>query len=116
MSSDIVGAPSTPGPTVITVDGVSKQFRLQKERIDSLKERVVAWRRPRTEEFWALKDVSLHIEKGMTYGLVGHNGSGKSTLLRLMAGIHRPTDGRVEVVMPEHPDFDDLPDLDRGVG
>ena len=85
---------STPA---IVVEDVSKQFRLQKERVDSLKERVLAWKRPKAEEFWALRGVSLEIPEGTTYGLVGHNGSGKSTLLRLMAGIHRPTKGRVQV-------------------
>ncbi len=49
------------------------------------------------EEFWALRDVSLRIEHGEALGLVGRNGSGKSTLLKLIAGIHRPTSGRLLV-------------------
>ena len=53
--------------------------------------------RPRIEDFWALRDVSLTVGRGEAVGLVGRNGSGKSTLLKLIAGIHRPTSGRVLV-------------------
>ena len=53
--------------------------------------------RPRVEDFWALRDVSLTVGRGEAVGLVGRNGSGKSTLLKLIAGIHRPTSGRVLV-------------------
>src|SRR5262249_20088016 len=49
----------------------------------------------RYSEFWAVRDVSLEIEAGTSFGLIGHNGSGKSTLLRLIAGIHPPTSGKV---------------------
>jgi ABC-type polysaccharide/polyol phosphate transport system ATPase subunit len=54
-------------------------------------------RRQSIEEFWALKGVSLKIDGGEAVGLIGRNGSGKSTLLKLIAGIHRPTDGRLLV-------------------
>jgi ABC-2 type transport system ATP-binding protein/lipopolysaccharide transport system ATP-binding protein len=76
---------------------VSKCFRLYRERAGTLKEAITArrGRKSRFEDFWALRDVSLSIPKGSTYGLIGHNGSGKSTLLRLMAGIHPPTSGEV---------------------
>ena len=49
------------------------------------------------EEFWALKNVSIEIEKGDFYGLVGINGSGKSTLLKTIAGVFKPTEGKVTV-------------------
>ena len=89
-------APSTAEPAIV-VDDVSKRFRLYKERSSSLKERVTALRRSVYDEYWALKDVSFAVPRGSTFGLIGHNGSGKSTLLRLMAGIHRPTSGKVHV-------------------
>lgn len=81
--------------SAIVVDGVSKKFRLYKERAGSLKEMITSRNFGRYEEFWALRDVSFEVEPGSVYGLVGHNGSGKSSLLRLIAGIQRPTSGRI---------------------
>jgi ABC-type polysaccharide/polyol phosphate transport system ATPase subunit len=45
----------------------------------------------------ALTDVSFSVAKGETFGVVGANGCGKSTLLKLVAGIFRPTSGRLDV-------------------
>ena len=44
---------------------------------------------------WALREVSLNVERGRPLVLLGKNGSGKSTLLRTMAGLLRPTGGEV---------------------
>jgi ABC-2 type transport system ATP-binding protein/lipopolysaccharide transport system ATP-binding protein len=46
----------------------------------------------------AVDDVSFQVEKGETFGLIGENGSGKSTLLKIIAGIAKPTAGRVRTV------------------
>ena len=81
----------------IVVNDVSKRFRLYKEKPSSLKERVTKFRGAVYEEYWALKDVSFEVPRGTTFGLIGHNGSGKSTMLRVMAGIHRPTKGSIDV-------------------
>ena len=43
----------------------------------------------------ALDDVTFHVEKGQTFGLIGENGSGKSTMLKIVAGIAKPSSGRV---------------------
>ena len=49
------------------------------------------------QEFLALKNVSLKIQKGESWGLVGLNGSGKSTLLKTISGILKPYKGSVSV-------------------
>ena len=50
-----------------------------------------------TKEFWALHDVSFHVDKGTLLGIIGSNGSGKSTILKVLAGIMPPTKGSVRV-------------------
>jgi ABC-2 type transport system ATP-binding protein len=81
--------------SAIEVDHVSKRFRLYHEQPRSLKERVIRAGRNTYEEFWALRDVAFDVAQGETLGLLGHNGSGKSTLLKCVAGILRPTEGRI---------------------
>jgi lipopolysaccharide transport system ATP-binding protein len=49
------------------------------------------------ESFHALRGLSFHVETGRTFGIIGRNGSGKSTMLKLIAGIGKPTSGRVAV-------------------
>jgi lipopolysaccharide transport system ATP-binding protein len=53
--------------------------------------------RLRRQVRWALRDVSLSVDRGEIVGLVGGNGSGKTTLLRSVAGTLRPTRGHVRV-------------------
>jgi ABC-2 type transport system ATP-binding protein len=81
----------------LSVQNLSKNFRVHHERISSLKEVVTARGRNRYDEFEALVDVSFDVEVGEAVGIIGHNGSGKSTLLKCMAGILRPTFGSVTV-------------------
>lgn len=47
------------------------------------------------KEFWALNDVSFHVDKGELLGIIGSNGSGKSTILKVLAGIMPPTKGSI---------------------
>lgn len=51
----------------------------------------------RTDEFWAVKDVSFELRRGECLGLIGGNGAGKTTLLRMLNGLIKPDTGRVEM-------------------
>jgi len=86
---------------LVVAERVSKRFVIHHNRAFSLKARLLASVypkfRPRAEDFWALRDVDVRINRGESVGLVGRNGSGKSTLLKIIAGIHRPSTGRVLV-------------------
>lgn len=81
--------------SAVTVEGVSKRFRVYHERNQSLKAAIMRGRRSVHEDFWALTDVGFEIPTATTFGLVGDNGSGKSTLLKCIAGILSPDAGTI---------------------
>lgn len=81
--------------SAISVQGVSKTFRVHHDRNHSLKATVLSGHRTRFDEFVALDDISLEIPEGKTFGLMGHNGSGKSTLLKCIARILQPNKGQI---------------------
>lgn len=86
-------------PKVIVVENLGVRFRIQEQKVDSLKEYFVRLvkRKLNYKEFWALKDVNLSIRKGDRVGILGLNGAGKSTLLKCIAGVLKPTEGSVTV-------------------
>ncbi len=79
----------------VTIDSVSKRFRLYHERNQTLKSAIMRGRRSVHEDFWALTDVSFDVPEGSTFGLIGSNGSGKSTLLKCLAKIYWPDKGTI---------------------
>ena len=81
----------------IVVDDVSMKFNLSKEKVDSLKEYVIKSLRREIsyQEFWALKNVDFTVNQGDRVGILGLNGAGKSTLLKVIAGVFKPTTGKV---------------------
>ena len=85
----MTGPSRAPEPAVEVAE-VSKRFRLELNRPTSVKEAVIRFGRRDVRHLWALRGVSLAIDQGSFFGLIGHNGSGKSTLLRLMAGSTAP--------------------------
>jgi lipopolysaccharide transport system ATP-binding protein len=80
---------------MVLVQNVSKLYRQYPRPADRIRELIPFQSRALYHEFWALRDVSLHVEKGQTLGIVGPNGCGKSTLLQVVCGILQPTTGRV---------------------
>lgn len=81
----------------ISVEHLSKRFRLFHNRNQTLKQSLLNRRRATYEEFWALRDVSFEVARGQTFGIVGQNGSGKSTMLKCLTSILTPDEGSVAV-------------------
>ncbi|MDQ3671303.1 MAG: ABC transporter ATP-binding protein [Actinomycetota bacterium] len=102
-------------PGEISVEGVSRRFRIHARDARTLKDLLIQRGRTEATDVWALRDVSLEVSGGEAVGLIGRNGSGKTTLLRIVAGIIKPTTGRVraegrigsllELGAGFHPDF-----------
>lgn len=80
----------------IIVENVYKTFEVYMDKANSLKEKLLFWKRNRKEKREVLKDINLTINKGEAVALIGVNGSGKSTLLKLMTKIIYPNKGKIE--------------------
>ncbi|MDA8431632.1 MAG: ABC transporter ATP-binding protein [Nitrospiraceae bacterium] len=85
---------------MIEATDVSVRYRLLKEKPRTLQEYLIQrlkGKRHDHEDFWALRDLSMTVRKGETFGIIGRNGAGKSTLLKAIAGVLRPTGGSMRV-------------------
>ncbi|HEY3385327.1 MAG TPA: ABC transporter ATP-binding protein [Saprospiraceae bacterium] len=84
----------------ITIEGLSKTYQRGKVRKGDIRSSLESWWSgigKQTEEFFALKNIDLSIQKGDVVGIVGPNGAGKSTLLKLLSRITFPTKGRMVI-------------------
>jgi lipopolysaccharide transport system ATP-binding protein len=91
---------------VIYGEGLGKSYRkgalaedvLLRDKLSRmLRSPLAALRPPRSQQFWALKNVSLAVREGEVLGLIGRNGAGKTTLLKILSRITRPTTGWAEI-------------------
>ena len=81
----------------ISVNNISKMYKLYENPMDRLKESLGLTRKKRYKEHYALNNVSFQVKKGETVGIIGTNGSGKSTILKIITGVLNPTQGEVVV-------------------
>jgi lipopolysaccharide transport system ATP-binding protein len=84
----------------ISVQNLSKKYTIGKEKDGSLRGSLASLftsKKGKSEDFWALKDVSFDIQQGDVVGIIGKNGAGKSTLLKVLSQITKPTEGRIEI-------------------
>lgn len=84
---------------MIKVENVTMEFDLNRGKVRSLKEKLLTKTSDLVKKdlFRALSDVSFEVNKGDVFGIVGPNGAGKSTLLKIIAGIMKPSSGKVRV-------------------
>jgi ABC-2 type transport system ATP-binding protein len=84
---------------IVHLENVSVRYNLPEERIGTFKEYAIRslQRRIRYHSFWALDEVSLNVNRGEVFGVIGKNGAGKSTLLKVISRVLRPTKGRIIV-------------------
>ena len=83
--------------TVISINHVSKVYKLFEKPMDRLKESLSLTHKNYHTDHFALEDISLEVHKGECVGIIGTNGSGKSTLLKIVTGVLNPTSGNVEL-------------------
>jgi len=102
--------------TVISVENVSKAYRLGQIGGGTLKEDFGRWwaklrgkpdpflkigeehhSRKMGELFWALDGVSFDVKQGEVLGIIGRNGAGKSTLLKILSQVTTPTSGQIKI-------------------
>jgi ABC-2 type transport system ATP-binding protein len=84
---------------LICVENVSVKYRIPSERIGTFKEFVIRLlqRKIQFQSFWALNNISLTVNRGEVFGIIGNNGAGKSTLLKVVSRVLRPSEGRVVI-------------------
>lgn len=99
----------------IEIKNLNKVFKIYSDKANTLKEKLLFWKRNNNEKRIILENINLDIKKGESVALIGINGSGKSTLLKLITGILYPNKGKIkthgkvtsllELGAGFHPDF-----------
>ncbi len=98
---------------IISVDNISKCYQIGRQSLkgeglrhvlEGALRAPIGWlrqesraARAKTEDFWAVKDLSFEVKQGEIVGIIGRNGAGKSTILKLLSRITEPTSGRIHL-------------------
>ena len=82
---------------IVSLSGVSKCYQAYGKPVHRLLQAFYKRKKKLYKEFWAVRNISLDIQRGHTVGIIGRNGSGKSTLLQIIAGTLSPTAGDVAI-------------------
>jgi len=93
--------PVASSTVTIQAEEVTVAYRSYREQPTSLKESVIRFLRHARIRYYstfdALSNISFSVERGQVFGIIGSNGSGKSTLLKVLAGVLKPTQGKISV-------------------
>ena len=81
----------------IVVQDLHKEFALSHSGANSLKTRMLWFRRHDIEHLKVLRGISFDVGRGECVAVIGRNGAGKSTLLGLLARVYKPTSGAIAV-------------------
>jgi len=88
---------------ILKLSDISKKYKLKGKSSNTLREdfeNIFSLKRKDTladDEFWALKDINISLNRGESVGLYGPNGSGKTTIVKLISRVTIPTTGEITV-------------------
>lgn len=92
--------PANNSDVAIEVKDLVMEFKITKDKIDTLKEYVIRTLKRNKKEkqkIRILDGISFKVYRGERVGILGFNGAGKSTLLRIISGIYEPTEGSITI-------------------
>lgn len=80
----------------ISIQSISKSYKLYSSRYDRMKEFIHPFRKKFHQKHHVLNNISFQLQRGEVLGIIGKNGSGKSTLLKILNSVVSPSSGSFE--------------------